>query len=261
MVVMALDPLVATLAIPPPYPVRLAVFGFNLMGVGLIVFLVLRATDIGRRAAQARVEELLTNAIPAPIARRLRRGERRIAEDYPATTVLFADLVGFTPWADRTDADRVVEVLDHLFGRFDDLAGAAGVEKVKTIGDAYMAVAGAPEPRSDHADAALALAQAMMRASNEVMARYGAATEGLALRIGLASGSVVGGVIGQRRLLFDLWGDTVNMASRMESAGVPGRIQVAPSTWALLGDRHRFESREGVDVKGKGRMTTYLLAE
>lgn len=260
-VVLALDPLVAARAVPPPYPVALALFGFNLIGVGLIVFLVLRSVDLSRRAAQARSEELLTNAIPAPIARRLRRGEQRIADEYPATTILFADLVGFTPWAERTDADRVVEVLDRLFGRFDELAVAAGVEKVKTIGDAYMAVAGAPEPRSDHADAALGLARAMLVAVVEVLGGYGGATGGLALRIGLASGSVVGGVIGQRRLLFDLWGDTVNLASRMESAGVPGRIQVAPSTWELLRDRYQFEPREGVDVKGKGRMTTYLLAE
>ncbi|MGH2463485.1 MAG: adenylate/guanylate cyclase domain-containing protein [Candidatus Limnocylindria bacterium] len=260
-VVIALDPVVAPRATPPPYAVSLAVFAFNLIGVGLIVFLVLRSVDLSRRSAQARVDELLTNAIPAPIAARLRRGEQRIAEDYPATTVLFADLVGFTAWVDRTDADRVVEVLDRLFGRFDEEAQAAGVEKVKTIGDAYMAVAGAPQSRSDHADAALVLARAMLRVADEVLGADGADTDGLALRIGLASGPVVGGVIGQRRLLFDLWGDTVNVASRMETAGLPGRIQVAPSTWELLRDRHRFEPREAVDVRGKGPMTTYLFVE
>jgi len=257
-VVMALDPVVAVRATPPPYPVRLAVFGFNLIGVGLIVFVVLRSMDLRRRAAQARAEELLTNAIPAVIATRLRRGEQRIAEVYPDTTVLFADLVGFTPWAERTAADRVVETLDRLFSRFDQLAEEHGVEKIKTIGDSYMAVAGAPKPQADHADAALALAQAMLGAASEVLAEQDAPLE---LRIGLASGSVVAGVIGQRRLSFDLWGDTVNTASRMESAGVPGRIQVAPSTWELLRDRHRFEPREDVEVKGKGRMTTYLLVD
>jgi guanylate cyclase len=256
--VVVLDPLVANRAEPPPYPIRLALHGFNLFGVGLIVFLLLRSMDLRRRAAQARSEELLTNAIPAGIATRLRRGEQRIADVYPDTTVLFADLVGFTPWAERTDADHVVDILDRLFSRFDELAVASGVEKVKTIGDAYMAVAGAPEARADHADAALGLARAMLGAAGEVLAAREAPLE---LRIGLASGSVVAGVIGQRRLLFDLWGDTVNTASRMESAGVPGRIQVAPSTWELLRDGHRFEPRERVEIKGKGRMTTYLLAE
>ncbi|MEK6190750.1 MAG: adenylate/guanylate cyclase domain-containing protein [Chloroflexota bacterium] len=256
--VIVLDPLVANRAEPPPYPIRLALHGFNLFGVGLIVFLLLRSMDLRRRAAQARSEELLTNAIPSGIATRLRRGEQRIADVYPETTVLFADLVGFTPWAERTDADRVVDVLDRLFSRFDELAMASGVEKVKTIGDAYMAVAGAPEARIDHADAALALAQAMLGAAREVLAEDEVPLE---LRIGLASGSVVAGVIGQRRLLFDLWGDTVNTASRMESAGVPGRVQVAPSTWEILRDRYRFEPREGVEVKGKGRMTTYLLVD
>ncbi|HUG95330.1 MAG TPA: adenylate/guanylate cyclase domain-containing protein [Pleomorphomonadaceae bacterium] len=256
--VVVLDPLVANRAEPPPYPIRLALHGFNLFGVGLIVFLLLRSMDLRRRAAQARSEELLTNAIPAGIATRLRRGEQRIADVYPETTVLFADLVGFTPWAERTDADQVVDVLDRLFSRFDELAVASGVEKVKTIGDAYMAVAGGPDPRSDHADAALGLARAMLGAAGEVLA---ARQVPLELRIGLASGSVVAGVIGQRRLLFDLWGDTVNTASRMESAGVPGRVQVAPSTWEILRDRYRFEPREGVEVKGKGRMTTYLLVE
>lgn len=258
LVVLALDPLVAGAAPMPPYSIRLALFGFNLLGVGLIVFLVLRATDIRRRAAEARSEELLTNAIPAAIATRLRRGEQRIAEVYADTTVLFADLVGFTPWAGRTDPDRVVSFLDDLFSRFDALAAASGVEKIKTIGDSYMAVAGAPLPRDDHAQAALALARGMLGILAEERDRLGLELD---VRIGLASGPVVGGVIGQKRILFDLWGDTVNLASRMESSGVPGRIQVAPSTWALLRDSYSFEEREGVEVKGLGVMTTYLLAE
>ena len=257
-VVLALDPLVAARAVPPPYPVVLAVFGFNLVGVGLIVFLVLRSVDISRRAAQARSDELLFNAIPVPIAARLKRGEERIADAYPETTVLFADLVGFTPWAGRTDPDRVVSFLDDLFSRFDALAIQEGVEKIKTIGDSYMAVAGAPEPRDDHAVAALALARGMLGILAEARDRLAL---DLDLRIGLASGPAVGGVIGQKRILFDLWGDTVNLASRMESSGLARRIQVAPSTWALLGDTYAFEERQAVDVKGLGLMTTYLLAE
>jgi class 3 adenylate cyclase len=218
----------------------------------------LRYTDLRRRRAEARSEELLTNAIPVSIATRLKRGEERIAESYPATTVLFADLAGFTPWARETDAARVVGFLDELFTRFDELAAESGVEKIKTIGDAYMAVAGAPEPRAEHASAAIGLARGMLAALAEVRERLGVSLE---LRIGLASGPVVGGVIGQRRILFDLWGDTVNTASRMQSSGVPGRIQVAPSTRELLGDSFRFDDRDPIDVKGLGPMSTYLLAD
>lgn len=253
-----IDPLVSSKIEPQPYPLRLIFYAANL-GVPLgITFLMLRYTDLRRRQAEARSQELLTNAIPTSIAARLKHGEERIAESYPETTVLFADLAGFTPWARRTDPARVVGFLDELFTRFDELATECGVEKIKTIGDAYMAVAGAPEPRADHAAAAMALARGMLIALDEARARRGLPLE---LRIGLASGSVVGGVIGQRRILFDLWGDTVNTASRMESSGVPGRIHVAPSTRDLLRDSWSFEEREPVEVKGLGRMTTYLLVD
>jgi class 3 adenylate cyclase len=221
----------------------------------------IRAAEVHRcrrRRAEARSQELLTNAIPRSIAERLQHGEERIAESYPATTVLFADLAGFTPWAGRTDPARVVSFLDDLFTRFDDLAAAAGVEKIKTIGDEYMAVAGAPEPRSDHASAAIRLAGGMLSALDETCRRLDAA---LQLRIGLASGPVVGGVIGRRRILFDLWGDTVNTASRMQSSGIPARVHVAKSTRDLLRDDYVFEAREAVEVKGLGLMQTYLLAE
>ena len=252
-----IDPFVSNRIEPQPYPLRLIWYLANL-GVPLgITFLMLRYTDLRRRTAEARSEELLTNAIPASIATRLKHGEQRIAESYPETTVLFADLAGFTPWARQTDPARVVGFLDELFTRFDGLAAECGVEKIKTIGDAYMAVAGAPEPREDHASAAMALARGMLTALAEARARLDLPLE---LRAGLASGPVVGGVIGQRRILFDLWGDTVNIASRMESSGVPGRIQVAPSTRDLLRDSWSFEEREPVEVKGLGRMTRYLLA-
>ena len=220
-----------------------------------IVFLLLRYTDLRRQAAEAQVDELLTNAIPKPIVARLRRGERRIAERYAETTVLFADIVGFTPWAQRTAPERVVELLDDLFSAFDARAERHGLEKIKTIGDAYMAVAGAPLARDDHAAASLAMARDMIEAVADLRERSGVPIE---VRIGLASGSVVGGVIGQRRLLFDLWGDTVNVASRMESSGQPGRIQVAESTRALLEGRAEFEPRTS-DVKGLGVLNTYLV--
>jgi len=152
----------------------------------------------------------------------------------------------------------VVGFLDRLFSRFDEVAAACGVEKIKTIGDSYMAVAGAPLPRQDHAQAAMALARGMITALAAARNQFSLALE---LRIGLASGPLVGGVIGQKRILFDLWGDTVNLASRMESSGLQGRIQVAPSTWELLRDAFSFDEREAVEVKGLGLMTTYMLAE
>jgi guanylate cyclase len=254
--VILLDPLVSSRVEPQPYGSRLLFYGMNLIIPLGFIFALLRYTDIRRREAEARVDDLLSNAIPRPIAARLKRGETRIAESYPETTVLFADLVDFTPWTRETPPSRVVEVLDVLFSTFDELAAAHGVEKVKTIGDAYMAVAGAPEPRADHAQAAAALARDMLVAAATLRGELGVPMQ---LRIGLASGPVMGGVIGRRRILFDLWGDTVNIASRMQASGLPDRIQVAPATRELLGQGVSFEERGMVDVKGVGPMTTFLL--
>lgn len=252
------DPIVHSVVPERSYESRLVGLVGNQAVPLAIVFVLLRYTDIRRRSAEARVDELLTNAIPAAIAMRLKHGEERIAEAYPDATVLFCDIVDFTPWAQRTDPNRVVGLLDELFTAFDEAAAACGVEKIKTIGDAYMAVAGVPEPTSDHADAALRLARRLL----ELADRWRRANDlRLQLRIGLASGPVVAGVIGQKRILFDLWGDTVNTASRMESSGVPGRIQVAPSTHLMLSGRHPFEAREPIQVKGLGPMTTYLVAD
>ena len=255
LVLILLDPIISR-AIPlQPYGLRLIFWASNLSAPLLIIFFLLRYSERRRREAQARADELLTNAIPLSIATRLKRGEERIADAYPETTVLFADLAGFTPWARQTDPDRIVSALDALFSRFDEFAAEYGVEKIKTIGDEYMAVAGAPEPRADHAAAAANLGLAMLRTMDEAREPLLLPLE---LRIGLASGPVVGGVIGQRRLLFDLWGDTANTAARMQSSGVPGRIQVAPSTWERLRAAFTFEERT-VEVKGIGAMTTYLL--
>lgn len=252
----AIDPIVRASFAAPPYAVQLFFYAQNI-GVPLtITFLLLRYTDIRRRDAEARSEELLTNAIPTSIATRLKHGEARIAEEYANTTLLFADIVAFTPWAQRTDPARVVALLDDLFSRFDTLAAQHGIEKIKTVGDAYMAAAGAPVAMPEHAAAAIEFGRAMLA---EQAAWRDANHLELQVRIGLASGSVVGGIIGHRRLLFDLWGDTVNTASRMESSGVPGRIHVAASTRDLVADRYAFDERQ-VDVKGLGPMTTYLLA-
>jgi guanylate cyclase len=251
-----IDPFTRALVGPPPYAIQLV---FTLQNIGLpltVTFLLLRYTDLRRRTAEARSDELLTNAIPTAIASRLKHGENRIAEAYPETTVVFADIVGFTPWAGRTDPHRVVALLDDLFSRFDRRAAELGIEKIKTVGDAYMAAAGAPLARADHAAAGLAFGRAILA---EVAAWREANHIHLEVRVGIASGRVVGGVIGSRRIVFDLWGDTVNTAARMESSGMAGRIQLAESTRILLGDQADFEARQ-IDVKGLGRMTTYLLS-
>ena len=254
-VMVAVDPLIREAVPRPPYLLVLLGLVQNTVFPLTIAFLLLRYTDTRRRAAEARVDELLTNAIPRSIAARLKRGERRIAESYVEATVLFADIVGFTTWAQRTAPDRVVELLDGLFTTFDELTASHRLEKIKTIGDAYMAVAGVPEPRPDHAVATVELARAMIAVVGDLPERTGV---DLHVRIGIATGPVVGGVIGRDRLLFDLWGDTVNLASRMESSGVPDRIQVSSSTRVALGDRCAFEERE-VDIKGFGRLPAYLF--
>jgi adenylate cyclase len=256
-VLLAADPIVHEAAGPQPYPLQLFGQAINGLVPLTITFLLLRYTDVRRRIAEARVDELLTNAIPKTIAARLRAGETRIAEAYPETTVLFADIAGFTAWAQGNDPARVVALLDDLFSRFDALVATRGVEKIKTIGDSYMAVSGAPEAQPDHAKVSVALAEELLSTFTEWKLANDLELE---LRIGLASGSVVAGVIGERRILFDLWGDTVNLASRMESSGVGGRIQVAESTWARLapGLQSSFERRE-VEAKGFGVVAGYLL--
>ena len=239
------------------YPLRVVGWTMNVLLPLSIVFVLLRYTDLRRRIAEARADELLLNAIPASIATRLKHGEDRIAEAYPETTVLFADVEGFTAWTMQTDPERVISLLDDLFTRLDEVAAACGIEKLKTIGDAYMAVAGAPLPRQDHAMVAIDAARAMLEAVAAWREAHGV---GLQLRIGLGSGSSVGGVIGRQRILFDLWGETVNTAARMESSGVAGRIQVAESTMLRASPACSFVERI-VEVKGMGRVRAYLLDE
>jgi adenylate cyclase len=253
-VMVVLDPIARQFATPAPTGLALAGQVMNALVPLTVIFLLLRYTDVRRRVAEARVDALLTNAIPGPIAARLKRGETRIAETYPETTVVFTDLAGFTPWVASADPARVVDLLDDLFSRFDELASRHGMEKIKTVGDSYMAVAGAPVAMTDHARAATAFARDTLHAAEAWRNEHGVE---IGLRVGVASGPVVAGVIGAQRILFDLWGATVNLAARMESSGVPGAVQLAPSTVALLGNGSEFERRE-VDVKGIGRVEAYL---
>jgi adenylate cyclase len=252
--VVVLDPIARQFAGPVPTGIALAGQVLNALVPLTIVFFLLRYTDVRRRIAEARVDSLLTNAIPRPIAARLKRGESRIAETYTDTTVVFTDIAGFTPWVKQTDPARVVELLDDLFSRFDNVAEQFGVEKIKTVGDSYMAVAGAPIPRADHAQAAFDFARATL---TQTQAWRTEQDVPLHLRVGVASGPVVAGVIGRQRILFDVWGETVNLAARMESSGIADTVQLATSTVALLKDTTGLERRE-VDVKGIGPVEAYI---
>jgi adenylate cyclase len=218
-----------------------------------------RALDAEHRlllAERERSERLLLNVLPAPIAARLKRGEAVIADEFPEVTVLFADLVDFTRRSRDATPEQVVRVLDELFSALDRLAGRHGLEKIKTVGDAYMVVGGLPEPRPDHAEAVAEMALAVRE---EVPRHLDPDGQPLAVRIGIATGPVVAGVIGRRKFSYDLWGDTVNTASRMESGGVAGCIQVTDRTYRRLRDRYRFQRRGPVQVKGKGQLVTWFL--
>jgi class 3 adenylate cyclase len=206
---------------------------------------------------QARSERLLRNMLPDPIAERLKQREEIIADAFPQVTVLFADIVDFTRHAEHSPPEATVALLDDLFSRFDALAESRGLEKIKTIGDAYMVAGGLPDPLLDHAGAMVELALEMLELVAHHSLPDGAPVR---LRIGIGSGPVVAGVIGRRKFSYDLWGDTVNTASRMETTGIPGCIQVTQRTRDLLGQRYRFQRRGRIQVKGKGKMTTYLLS-
>jgi class 3 adenylate cyclase len=201
-------------------------------------------------------EQLLRNILPGPVADRLKAQPGTVAESFAEVTVLFADLVDFTSLSARLSPEGTVTLLNEVFSCFDSLAEKHSLEKIKTIGDAYMVVGGLPAPRSDHAELVAAMALDMQAA---IAGFSGQAGEPLRLRIGINSGPVVAGVIGTKKFIYDLWGNTVNMAYRMESHGVAGGIQVTEATCARLRDRYRFEERHLTNVKGKGDMTAYLL--
>jgi adenylate cyclase len=229
----------------------------NIVVVSLIALLLLVTFARGRDTAQARVEALLLNVLPAEVAQRLQSDRGSIADHFDDASILFADVVDFTPLSSRLDAREVVELLDRLFTSFDELVDRHDVEKIKTIGDCYMVAAGVPTKRPDHAHALAGLALEMRECARTCIPE--GAGHDLRLRIGISSGPVVAGVIGRRRFLYDLWGDTVNMASRMESHGTPDAIQITRSTWELLRDDFVVEPLGLVDVKGKGAVETWRL--
>jgi class 3 adenylate cyclase len=208
-------------------------------------------------AERARSERLLANMLPASIAERLKQRQEVIADASPQVTVLFADIADFTPHAERSPPEATVALLNDLFSQFDALTEARGLEKIKTIGDAYMVAGGLPDPMPDHAVAVAEVALGMLELAARRRLPDGAPVR---LRVGIASGPVVAGVIGRRRFSYDLWGDTVNTASRMQTTGVPGCIQVTERTRELLGERYLFRERGRIRVKGKGMMLTYFLS-
>jgi guanylate cyclase len=239
-----------------PGDLALAFFVLNVLGVSTTTFVLLQYFFRELARERGRSERLLLNTLPRPVAERLKADEGTIADHADEVTVLFADLVGFTAIADRTDAREVVELLNEVFSAFDDLVDGSGLEKIKTLGDGYMVAAGIPTARVDHAEAAADLALEMERRLGS-LPRAGRARVGL--RIGLDSGPVVAGVIGRRKFSYDLWGDTVNTASRMQSHAEPGEILVTEETRRRLVGSFELEPRELLDVKGKGEMRAYVL--
>jgi len=235
----------------------------NIAVGGTIVFILLAVFARERsdalaalRVEQAKAENLLLNILPSSIADKLKAQTQPIADQFGEASILFADVVDFTPWSERLAPATVVGYLDHLFSRFDDLADRYGLEKIKTIGDCYMVAAGVPTPRPDHARALALMAFDML----EVMHSEDEVGQlGLELRVGINSGPVVAGVIGRKRFLYDLWGDAVNTASRMESHGTAGRIQITRATYELLADEFECEPRGPIPVKGKGEIEAWYL--
>jgi class 3 adenylate cyclase len=215
-------------------------------------FAATRLAELERRKA----DSILYKILPRSIGDRIKNGEFPIAEAHGEASVLFADLQGFTTLAARLGPKHLVELLNQIFSAFDDICARHGIEKIKTIGDAYMGVAGVPEYHDDHALQAVNAGQQMVDFIAELSARRHLP---IGIRIGVHTGPVIGGVIGTTKYHYDLWGDAVNIASRMESSGVPGRVQVSEATYWRTNEALEYECRGDVEIKGKGKMTTYLL--
>jgi len=208
------------------------------------------------QAEQERSETLLLNILPAPIAERLKNGETNIADNHADTTVLVADLVGFTALSAHIPAEQVVYLLNEIFSAFDALVESHGLEKIKTIGDAYMAAGGICLPRTNHAQAIAGLALAMMEEIAHINSQYNTSFQ---LRIGVHTGPVVAGVIGRKKFAYDLWGDTVNVACRLESLAEAGAIIVSEATYERLKDQWRLDGGRRLACKGRGEVMAYVL--
>ena len=247
----------------------LTLVGLSVLGVAGITLVISKlrqnSTELERRVIERtaelaeekeKSESLLLNILPEQIAERLKQGHHQIAEGFAGVTILFADLVGFTLLSEKISPKELVILLNQIFSEFDRLSDRHGLEKIKTIGDAYMVASGLPIPRTDHVEAVAEMALDMQQAIAKFNLEHNCQ---LSIRIGINSGPVIAGVIGTKKFIYDLWGDAVNTASRMESHGIPGAIQVTTSTYNLLEDKYVFQERGVISVKGKGEMKTYLL--
>ena len=231
-------------------------FGMNLIGPSMIIFASMMYYVNAFQREHNKSEKLLLNILPSSIANRLKQKEEIIADGFGEVTILFADIVNFTELSARISPRELVAMLNKVFSAFDRLALLYGLEKIKTIGDAYMIVGGLPLPREDHAEAIAEMALGMQEEMSRLRSEIG---EKLSIRIGINTGSVVAGVIGMQKFTYDLWGDAVNTASRMESHGVANRIQLTETTYKYLKGKYACEEREAIEVKGKGKMKVYFL--
>jgi class 3 adenylate cyclase len=241
-------------AVPENVTSALLIINVAIVSVVVFTMTVLMVSELND--ARSRADGLLLNILPGPIAERLKRNPEIIADRFDEVTILFADIVDFTRLSAGADPREVVTMLNNIFSDFDTLALKHGLEKIKTIGDAYMLAGGLPFERPDHAVAVVEFAMDMLKA---LETRRTWNDQPIRVRIGINTGPVVAGVIGKHKFIYDLWGDAVNTASRMESCGLSNTIQVTESTYQRLKDRYQFEERGVVNIKGKGEMTTYLL--
>lgn len=259
-----LEPSLQRPSLLPPFLIR-SFFVLNIASVSGIVFITLRYFLHRRDEAylllhreEQRSERLLLNVLPASIAAQLKQEERVIADAFPAASILFADIAGFTSLSARLPPIEMVNTLNEIFSFFDTLVEKYQVEKIRTIGDNYMVVAGAPTPQPDHARR---LANLALEMQAYLAQRAAGSSAPLNFRIGMNSGPVIGGVIGRKKFVYDVWGEAVNLASRMEAYGVPGSIQVAQQTYGLLEDEFVLEPRGEIEIRGVGRMQTWFLKE
>lgn len=250
-------------SLPIPAHIKDTFFLMNIMGTTCLLYAVMRYFQSQKERTlkelaieQARSEKLLLNVLPQSIANRLKDNDMRIADSHESVTVLFADIAGFTKLTASISATQLVDMLSQLFSRFDQLVEKHGLEKIKTIGDGYMVVGGAPNYSEDHVVVVTRLALEMF----EALSDFNKSTHNsLQMRIGISTGPVVAGVIGTSKFAYDLWGDPVNMASRMEQTALTNTIQLSEASYALVKDHFDFEARKQVQVKGKGKVNTYML--
>lgn len=250
------EPLVSQRAHGIPDIVRTIIFVWDGIIIGTLIFLAFRYLTDELNAARARADDLLLNILPKDIAEILKVESRTIADQFDSASVLFADIVGFTPLTAQMSPTGMVLLLNEIYSYFDTLVEKYGVEKIRTIGDNYMAASGVPRPRGDHAQALARMALDMQDYVANLPPRNG---KFLNFRIGINSGSLVAGVIGNKKFSYDVWGDAVNIASRMESQGKAGKIQITQGTFELLEEQFVCQPRGAIMIKGKGEMETWFL--